>query len=120
MITADQLVSKYPEFEQVDFAQIETAIEDTLIETNGGYPGITNCDQRKLAVMLHTAHYVAVIQRQASLGYAAPLKALENRQDRVEFVFNSKNDKLDSTHYGQRLLSLLKTLRFTVAYVSPC
>lgn len=120
MITADQLITKFPEFEQVDFAQVESVIEDTQIETNGGYPGIANCDQRTLAVMLHTAHNLAVMQRQAQLGYAAPLKALENRQDRVEFDFNSKNNKLDSTSYGQRLENLLKTLRFTVAYVSPC
>lgn len=119
MITADQLITKFPEFEQVDFAQVESVIEDTLIETKG-YPGFNSCDERKLAVMLHTAHNLAVMQRQAQLGYAAPLKAIENRQDRVEFDFNSKNNKLDSTSYGQRLQNLLKTLRFTVAYVSPC
>jgi Protein of unknown function (DUF4054) len=117
ILTYSSFVGNFPEFATLSEPQVQGMISQTEIEVNE-YEGLScEPETQQLAIALHVAHSLTIQSRQTAYGFAGPVKRLKSRNEEIEFGGDGlSSPSLQSTSYGQRLLSLLQKFQFMVRY----
>jgi hypothetical protein len=107
MLTTDQFIEKFPEFdERIDEDVITEIISQISLETDG-YEGLSTSEKQSQALALHTA-YVLELAYPVNQALTGNLKRLKSLNDEVEYaISNIDPSSLESNKYGQRLKRFL-------------
>jgi hypothetical protein len=109
ILTAEEFINYFPEFEDLDEDDIQIQIDKTVLITNS-YRGICHMGRRQLAVALNVAHQVT-IQNRLRNGEEGGKKKIKSYNEEIEFNVSSEEagSGLQSTIYGRELLELLSS-----------
>lgn len=107
MLTYDQFIEKFPEFEtRADEDAITAILAQIYLETNG-YEGLSSVEKQNQALGLHTA-YVLDLAYPANAILSGNVKRVKSLNDEVEYaIANIDPSSLESNRYGQRLKRFL-------------
>ena len=107
MLTYDQFIEKFPEFETRVDEDIVTEIMSQINLETDGYEGLATTDKQTQALGLHTA-YVLELAYPANQSLSGNVKRLKSLNDEVEYAISSIDpSSLESNKYGQRLKRFL-------------
>lgn len=116
---ADTFKARFPEFDSIDDLRIEIFIEDSLLVLNEATWGTIY----SLAVCYLTAHYLALGQASLSGDSGTTGPVASQAVDGTSISFNSFSPTSEfssfynSTQYGQRFYTLIKSLGVMAATV---
>jgi len=120
MIAPADFKIRFPEFDSIDDARIQVFIDDAVLQVNETYWG----DKYNMGLYYLTAHYLYLAEKSADGSGSGSGGAVASRAvDGVSVSYNNMtpDNQSDayyaSTAYGQRYMSLMRTLGVASASV---